>query len=264
MDLSLGSVLERGAEGFRRRTEGATLIKPMWHMARHIEGETDHSLLDYSPEKLASLDRIDAIVVVGPSGAGKSTLVDVARTYIGAPELAGANFVVPKRIVSRPQRANDNLLENDFAKSLDEFREKVGGGILWRRKMDQKKEGGRIEWYGFEKPEKGTLPIYSANLDFFSAESELSNLPPEFFKHTLVVYVYALPHIRGDRLNERSPDIMTTRPEEAAKRLAGDTEFAWQKAQIKIRTRSLDRERDIAGEVMLLIMGAIAEAKKGK
>lgn len=267
MDYSLGSILERGAEGFRRGNEGANLIKPMWHMARHVEGETDHSLLDYSPEKLAALERIDAIVVVGPSGAGKSSLVDIARTYVNDPELADAHFVVPKRIVSRPQRANDNLVENDFAANLDEFKEKVGKGIRWRRKMDQKEQGGRVEWYGFEKPPKGSIPIYSANLDFFSEESELSGIPADFFKRTLILYVYALPHIREDRLKERSPDIIANRPEEAAKRLAGDVESVWKKAHIKIRTRSTERfeqERDIAGDVMVFTMGVIAETKKTK
>lgn len=266
-ELSLGAILKRGEEGLKRGAEGAALIEPMWYMARGVEGETDHSLLDYSPEKLAALERIDAVVVVGPSGAGKSSLVDVARTYINDPALAEAHFVVPKRIVSRPERANDNLAENDFVANLDEFKEKVGDGIRWRRKMDQRKEGGRTEWYGFEKPPQGALPIYSANLDFFSQESGLSGIPDDFFKRALVIYVNALPHIREERLHERSPDIMANQPEEAAKRLAGDTESAVKKAHIKIRTRSIarfEREKDIAGDIMLITMGEIAKIKKAK
>lgn len=255
------SILKRGAEGIARGNEGARFLHHMWCMARGVEAESDHPLLDYSPERLSALQRIDAIVVTGPSGAGKSSIVDVAREWIHHPGFSEARFAIPKRIVSRPQRDNDNVDENDFATDLQEFSLKVGDGIRWKRKMDLEKTGGRIEWYGFEAAPSGTIPIYSANLDFFSSESELSGIPEDFFDRTLVLYVYALPHIREKRLHDRSPDIIAERPEEAAKRLSGDTESVLKKAHIRIRTRSFESERTIAGEVMLLIMLLIAERR---
>ena len=101
--------------------------------AKIIEQHSDHSLLQFDRDKLGRLKQIRAIVVVGPSGAGKSTLVDVVRDWVRAHD-SEKTFTVPKRVVSRPQRTNDNFVENDFAATPKEFDEKTKGGIRWQRK----------------------------------------------------------------------------------------------------------------------------------
>src|SRR3989344_895646 len=93
---------------------GRLLVKPLEHLANITQAETGHWLLELKPEKLANLQHIDSIVIVGPSAAGKSTFGDAARVLVKSEEGMSGPFIVPKRIVSRPQRAGDNLEENDF------------------------------------------------------------------------------------------------------------------------------------------------------
>lgn len=110
---------------------------------------------------LDMLRNIESIIVVGSSFVGKTTLVDVTREAINENPDTFGKFRIPKRIITRPQRQNDNLVENEF-RTLNEFREMVIKGEIgmhWVRKM----EGTRTEQYGFLPVEQGTIPIYSAN-----------------------------------------------------------------------------------------------------
>ena len=110
---------------------------------------------------LDMLEDIESIIFVGSSFVGKTTLVDVTREAINEDLDTFGQFRIPKRIITRPQRQNDNLVENEF-RTLDEFRGMVAKGetgMHWVRKM----EGTRTEQYGFLPVEPGTIPIYSAN-----------------------------------------------------------------------------------------------------
>lgn len=255
------------SEGIRERRNpekeegaGLRLEKKLQTMANIVQQETEHWLLQFNRENLKELKDINAVVVVGPSGAGKSTLVDVVRDWINENSLS-ETFAVPRRIVSRPQRENDNLIENDFASTPEEFDKKTQGGIRWQRKMDLK-EDGRIEQYGFEPVPEGVIPIYSANLAFLSENSGLEGMDPDFRNKSLIVYVNALSHIRYDRLVERSPDIMTAKPEEAEMRLAGDKERVANQAHLTLRTRNRPKERELMSDAMRDIMQAVVETRE--
>lgn len=87
--------------------------------------------------------------------------LDTARDAINRGPDTFRQFRIPKRIITRPQRQADNLVENKF-RSLDEFREMVARGEIgmhWVRKM----EGTRTEQYGFLPVEPDAIPVYSAN-----------------------------------------------------------------------------------------------------
>ena len=241
-------------------TEGQMLMDGMQAMASVIEQETDHWLLQFNAEKLAGLGRIDSVVIVGPSGAGKSTAVDAARTWTQSEGVSG-NFFVPQRVVSRPPRLNDNLVENRFASTPQEFEEMTRGGIQWDRKMDLE-AAGRIEHYGFGPVPENAIPIYSANNAFLAPDAHLSGVAPDFNEHALVMCVYAFPHIRAERLTKRSPDIMTKKPEEAAMRLAPMPEYVSERSHITMRTRDVEKERPLSAEAMLVMLRTIAKIKK--
>jgi len=187
-------------------------------------------------------------------------MIDIARQHVNAPSLRDANFVIPKRWVSRPQRQNDNTVENAFAADADELREKTPGGIRWRRKMDLK--GDREEWYGFEAVPHGALPIYSANNAIISPDSQLECAPADFWDHALIFYIYAYQHIRAQRLEERSPDLIAKKPEEVVMRLAPLTDEIFDQSHFALRTRSIPTEANLAGDTILHLMSSIAKIKE--
>lgn len=245
----------------KRRAEGAFLVGPVRQMSHIIEQDITLPLLDFSPKDLEKLQSIRSIVVVGPSGAGKSSFVDSAREWLATPDGQASPLVIPRRIVSRPQRANDNLNENDFAATPEEFIRKSQGGIRWQRKMDL--EGNRVERYAFEAVPEGKVALYSANEAFLESDSNLEGIGEDFFEHALIVYIYALPHIREKRLLERSPDIMRDKPEEAARRLRPSKENLYEKAHIILRTRSYESERVYAQEMSQALCALITGIKTG-
>ena len=99
-------------------------------------------------------------------------MVDAVRAAIEQNDDLKKMFSIPKRVITRPPRLHDNLVENSFVGSREEFDAKVQDGSIttrWERKM----EGDRIEKYGFEKSEDGHIPIFSANnaITFFKLRS---------------------------------------------------------------------------------------------
>jgi len=237
-------------------TEGQMLMDGMQTMASVIEQETEHWLLQFDAEKLAALDRIDSVVVVGPSGSGKSTLVNAARAWTQSDGVS-EGFAVPQRVVSRPQRMNDNLVENRFAATPQEFEEMTKGGIRWDREM----EDGRKEQYGFEPVPQNAIPIYSANNAFLSPEAYLSGAPADFNEHALVFCVYAAPWVRSDRLQERSPDMKSG---EREKRLKDMPKYVGERSHITIRTRDIEKEQLLSAKAMLVMLRTLAKIKKTK
>ena len=189
----------------------------------YIETQNFPSLLIL--EKFKELTNIQGIALIGSSASGKSTLMKAIR-------LMSDDISIPKRFITRPQRLADDLNENIFI-SFDDFQNKIKNDelpISWMRKM----EGDRIEYYGFEKTESKSFPIYSANNDFSrqieiaknalqdskANNSELTEEQSSIYeriaflsKTLLILGVYAPDEIRQKRLNERSPDLATSERE---------------------------------------------------
>jgi len=163
-------------------------------------------------DRLAELDRIDAVVVVGATCVGKTTLVDEIR----ASELCARGAVdVPLRYITRMPRGGDNLIENLHV-TAEEFAARVAAGEIdlhWIRCM----EGGREVRYGFAHPRPGALPVLSANNAIRAPDARLR--PVGRLDHALWVGVSAPPELRAQRLRRRSPDLWA-RPEAVAHRLA--------------------------------------------
>ena len=178
--------------------------------------DNDLDSLRTRTENLDTLEKIDAIIFVGSSFTGKTTLVDAVRDAIAQDPQTLDRLSVPKRIITRPQRQKDNLLENDF-RSPTEFATMVQNGevgLHWVRKM----EGTRTESYGFLPPESGTIPVYSANNAIVNNRESIN--PNDLLEKSLLIAVYAPEDIRKHRLFDRSPDLVAQKPEEVTYRLA--------------------------------------------
>lgn len=182
-------------------------------------------------QNLLQLEDIKAAFIVGSSFTGKSTLVDQIRMAVSENPQAYASISIPKRVITRPQRQNDNLVENSFA-TPEEFLKMIDNGEIdmhWVRKM----EGDRTERYGFFRAPEGTLPIYSANNAI--ANNSESIFPQELLGKSLVIAIYAPEDIRRERLIQRSPDLVNQKPEEVAYRLSDRAANMYPNAHIIIK-----------------------------
>jgi len=95
------------------------------------------------PENLSRLREIDAVFIVGSSFTGKSTLVDILREAIADNPQEFTSIFIPKRVITCPQRQNDNLVENSFA-TIEQFTDMTSLGEIdmhWVRNM----EGNRTD-----------------------------------------------------------------------------------------------------------------------
>lgn len=127
---------------------------------------------------------------------------------------------VPKRYITRPQRAKDNIVENAFV-TPEEFQAKAEGGeigLYWIRKM----EGDREERYGFHRTVGDAIPVYSGNNALYNNPESVR--PEDMLKNALMLGVYAPDEVRKERLVSRSPDLLKDRPEEVAYRLGDSSE----------------------------------------
>lgn len=204
---------------------------------------------------LAMLADIESIIFVGSSFVGKTTLVDITREAINENPDTFGKFRIPKRIITRPQRQNDNLVENEF-RTLDEFREMVIKGEIgmhWVRKM----EGTRTEQYGFLPVEQGAIPIYSANNAVINNRESVE--PNSLLENSLIVAIYAPEDIRRKRLFERSPDLVNEKPEEVAYRLEDRAINMYPDAHIAVKNfgRYEQQAKDDIVALMKLISLAI-------
>ena len=189
------------------------------------------STLRLCREKLVGLSGVESVIFVGSSFVGKTTLVDVIRRAINRDPNTFKQFHIPKRIITRPQRQNDNLVENEFH-TLDEFRKMVVReeiGMHWVRKM----EGTTTESYGFLPVEPGVIPIYSANNAVINNRGSVT--PNGVLEKALIVAIYAPEDIRRNRLFERSPDLVHEKPEEVAYRLADEAINMYPDAHIVVK-----------------------------
>lgn len=81
------------------------------------------------PENLSRLREIDAVFIVGSSFTGKSTLADILREAIADSPQEFTSIFIPKRVITRPQRQNDNLVENSFV-TTEEFTDMISLGEI--------------------------------------------------------------------------------------------------------------------------------------
>lgn len=206
---------------------------------------------------LATLEDIESVIFVGSSFVGKTTLVDVIREAVKEDPDTFGQLCIPKRIITRPQRQNDNLVENEF-RTLDEFREMVVKGEIgmhWIRRM----EGTRTEQYGFLPVEPGTIPIYSANNAVINNRESVE--PNSLLEKSLIVAIYAPEDIRRKRLFERSPDLVNDKPEEVAYRLEDRATNMYPDAHIVVKNfgrYELQTKDDIVA-LMKLISQAVTQ-----
>jgi len=203
---------------------------------------------------LAMLEDIESVIFVGSSFVGKTTLVDVTREAVnGDPDTFG-QLRIPKRITTRSQRQNDNLVENEF-RTLDEFRGMVIKGEIgmhWVRKM----EGTRTEQYGFLPVEPSTIPLYSANNAVINNRESVE--PNSLLEKSLIVAIYAPEDIRRKRLFERSPDLVNDKPEEVAYRLEDRAINMYPDAHIVIK--NFGRHESQTKDDVVVLMKLISQA----
>lgn len=155
------------------------------------------------------MSKIDSLIVVGSTCSGKTGLVRALRDFYGD------RLIIPLRYITRPQRQNDDLVENRPVPNevFQDLLDKKLIDVWWKRSM----EGDRVELYGFATAEnpKNKLRIYSANNDFLRDEqAHLENIG-----NYKVLAIKADHKIRAERLHKRSPDL---RMEEVEYRLGDD------------------------------------------
>ncbi len=175
----------------------------------------DSSLAWIREDNLEKLDVIRSIVVVGSSNSGKTTIVNYIREMLNNHPAFSQAFDIPKRVITRPQRKNDDLEENIFASTSEDFTRETERGIAWERDMG----AGRTERYGFVKSDPNKIPIYSANNALLKNRDSIVSSDPSFLDHSLVILVSAPDDARAKRLEKRSPDIVKDKPEEAKMRM---------------------------------------------
>lgn len=145
---------------------------------------------------------ITRVIVIGSSGSGKSTLERQVRAYaLSHPE---ARITVPQRVVTRAPRPDDHDMRSISNKEFQKLAAQGALGLYGKKFM----EGGREEWYGFESPPPGFLPIYFANNGVVK-NPELVH-PRGFEEDSLIVAVYAPDYVRERRLRIRSPHLFTS------------------------------------------------------
>lgn len=141
----------------------------------------------------------ESLVVVGSSGTGKTSIVSGLR----APAYA-QHLVIPHRYITRPQRVEDDLVENSHL-SHGAFEFNVRAGMVsphWQRILEDE----RVERYGFDKavPTDTRLRVYSANNAFTRDRNETVQC---VLASSLVIMLHADADVREQRLGLRSPDM---------------------------------------------------------
>lgn len=155
-------------------------------------------------ENLEKLREINSLIIIGSSWSGKTTVRNILA------DVASENFDFPKRVITREQRPNDNLEENEFAVDLDDLKSKVGSGIIWQRDL-----GEKIEYYGFKMPEENHLPVYSGNNALVRERNSLVQEPGKnLVDNSLVILIYAPDGERVIRNQKREGEYLDDKPKQ--------------------------------------------------
>ncbi len=193
----------------------ATIKEEGINLANLIKSK-DLSSIRLRTNNLEKLKQISNIIFVGSSLVGKTTLVNILRNAMKSDKALSQLFQIPKRVITRPQRVNDNLVENQFVTAI-EFEEMVRRGDIdfhWTRKMEE----GREEQYGFLDVDKNRIPIFSGNNAIIDNKKNV--IPPDSLEHSLIIAVYSPDELREKRIQQRSPDLIKNRPQEVNYRLS--------------------------------------------
>jgi len=188
---------------------------------------------------LEKLGKIANVIIVGSSLSGKTTLVDAVRSAMKTDDALDTAFQIPKRVITRPQRANDNLVENQFV-TADEFDALVQRGEIgmhWIRKM----EAGREERYGFLGIDKHRIPIFSGNNAI--VDNKESVVPSNLLEQSLIVAIYCPDDVRDERMQQRSPDLVREKPQEVSYRLSDRSVNMYPEAHVVVKNFGRYQER---------------------
>lgn len=215
----------------------------------------DLSSIRLRTRNLEKLKRISDVIFVGSSLVGKTTLVDAVRNAMKTDETLASIFQIPKRVITRPQRANDNLVENQFV-TADEFEEMVQRGDIgmhWVRKM----EGNREERYGFFGIDKSKIPIFSGNNAIINNKGSV--MPPDLLEQSLIIAVYSPDDLRDERMQQRSPDLIKDKPQEVKYRLSDRAINMYPEAHLVVK--NFGRYQDLAKEDLVRLVSLISKLK---
>jgi ribose 1,5-bisphosphokinase PhnN len=163
---------------------------------------------------------ISALVVIGSSGSGKTTIVNMMKYALSG---SSREICVPKRLITRPLRENDDFEENMHV-GRPEFGALTARNVVslgWRRRISAR----RSEQYGFLRPDGNKVALYSANNAICSLAGRMPN--------AMVIGVHATKQVRIERLVSRSPRILSDY-EEAHHRLEEPEEFVFQHSHLVI------------------------------
>lgn len=206
-------------------------------------------------KNLEKLKKISDIIFVGSSLVGKSTLVDAIRDAIETNKKLASIFQISKRVITRPQRANDNLVENKFVTNteFDEMVQRGEIGLHWVRKM----EGDRQERYGFLAVDKNKTPIFSGNNAIINNKESV--MPPDLLDQSLIIAVYSPEDLREKRMQKRSPDLVKDKPEEVKYRLSDKATSMYPEAHLVIK--NFGRYQDFTKEDLVDLFSLISKLK---
>jgi guanylate kinase len=166
--------------------------------------DNDLSTFRIRKSAIEKIKVIDSIIIIGSSWCGKTTIRNIFDRN------KSDTFSLPKRVVTREQRPNDNLEENEFTSDLFSLKKRVKEGYIWKRDL-----GEKIEYYGFEEPKENTVPIYSANNALIREKDSLIGEPKEqSIQNALILLVYAPDRERLERNRKRESVYLDDKPEQ--------------------------------------------------
>lgn len=215
----------------------------------------DLSSIRLRTRNLEKLKQISDVIFVGSSLVGKTTLVDALRNAMKTDRTLSQIFQIPKRVITRPQRANDNLVENQFV-TADEFDEMVRRGdveLHWVRKM----EGDREERYGFLDVDKSRIPIFSGNNAIINNKESV--VPPDLLERSLIIAVYSPDDLREERIQQRSPDLVKDKPQEVSYRLSDKAINMYPEAHLVVK--NFGHYQSLSKEDIVRVFSLISELK---
>ena len=201
----------------------------------------------------ATPERIDSVVLVGATCAGKTTLAEAVRA---SPLVRDGRVAVPIRFVTRAPRQGDTATENAHV-SREEFERRTRSREIrlhWIRRFPD----GVEERYGFPLVPPRAFPVYSGNNALLADDARVE--PCAALRRALVVGVVAPDPVRAARLSARSPDLLATRPTEAAHRLAEDSTVALARAHVVVENHG-PLEAVATAEVVRLVAAALEWAR---
>lgn len=126
-------------------------------------------------------------------------------------------------------------------------------GLHWVRKM----EGNREEQYGFLDVDKSKIPIFSGNNAMINNKESV--MPTDLLEHSLIIAVYSPDDLRGERMQQRSPDLIKDKPQEVSYRLSDRAINMYPEAHMVIK--NFGRYQDLTKEDIVHLFSLISGLK---